>query len=70
MATTFKLSYTRSQKDADIQYLIDSATTTDNFPGYGLIVQFNTVSASAPEPGTLALLALGIAGGIAIKRRK
>ena len=27
-------------------------------------------SGAAPEPGTLALLALGIAGGIAIKRRK
>ncbi|WP_394794158.1 hypothetical protein [Armatimonas sp.] len=30
MATTFKLSYTRSQKDADIQYLIDRATATVN----------------------------------------
>ncbi len=34
------------------------------------LIRLNSGSSSAPEPGTLALLALGIVGGVVAKRRK
>ncbi|WP_394796228.1 PEP-CTERM sorting domain-containing protein [Armatimonas sp.] len=47
-----------------------SVTTSGTF-GQVQALNFSTsVSSSAPEPGTLALLALGMVGGIVARRRK
>ncbi|WP_394796931.1 PEP-CTERM sorting domain-containing protein [Armatimonas sp.] len=45
------------------------ATTTFN-TNITMRLLFTASSGAAPEPGTLALLALGIAGGVVAKRRK
>jgi hypothetical protein len=46
----------------------NSATTSQNVGSIGLITQFQT-AVVIPEPGTLALLALGATLGLVVKRR-
>nr|WP_309692226.1 PEP-CTERM sorting domain-containing protein [Armatimonas sp.] len=49
--------------------LTGTPTSGSNF-SYYTATQLTVVNSSAPEPGTLALLALGIVGGVVARRRK
>ena len=49
---------------------LEFRVSNDSFSIGGLNVDRVRLTASAPEPGTLALLAFGVAGGIAVRRRK
>ncbi|WP_395139871.1 PEP-CTERM sorting domain-containing protein [Armatimonas sp.] len=47
-----------------------SFSPVGNFSGHVGAIAFRTTQTSAPEPGTLSLLALGIIGGMATRNRK
>ena len=47
---------------------IPSGTVTPD-PGHGLVTKFITSSAAVPEPSSLVLMALGMAGVLAGRRR-
>ena len=74
LAGQFPAAQDNSSDSSDSLIAVGSDFTTATpigglgFPGRWMLRAVG--STSAPEPGTLALLALGIAGGIAIKRRK
>ena len=65
----FTTSFTASTSLTDIAFLNAVSSNDNNFTGLDTVSVTAASSTAAPEPGSLALLALGMVGGAAARRR-